>query len=403
MTKGDPILLRAFKKESELEVWKQGRDGNYELLKTYPMCRWSGQLGPKVREGDRQVPEGYYAITPAQMNPNSNYYLSVNVGYPNQLDRSYGRNGALIMIHGACSSAGCFSMTDEQIADLYALMREAFNGGQKQIQFQSFPFRLSATNMAKYRLDSNMPFWKNLKEGNDHFEVTKREPAVATCNRKYVFNARSTGGAFDAGSACPPMEVEPSLAQAVSAKRHSDDVKVAELVSAGERAVRRLYKDGDQHPVFREKMIAAGGDAVQSNGRLQAVSQTEALAIGAVEIPVEEAKGARQLGNTLPRLASAEPRAPLVTPGVASAAPATASQALTPPTAFAPAEPAKTARPFYSGFLGLADSAAKDEPAEALSPAPPASFPAANVPLPPQRNAGVSVPARFISKAQAVQ
>ena len=81
-----PILVRLFKQEAELEIWKQNRSGKFELLKTYPICRWSGDLGPKVREGDRQAPEGFYAISPAQMNPQSAYYLSFNTGYPNAYD-----------------------------------------------------------------------------------------------------------------------------------------------------------------------------------------------------------------------------------------------------------------------------------------------------------------------------
>src|SRR5579875_1496153 len=130
-----PMLIRAYKKEAEFEVWKQKKDGKYVLLKTYPMCRWSGQLGPKKTEGDRQVPEGFYTITPGQMNPNSHYYLSFNVGYPNAFDRAWDRGGGDIMVHGICSSAGCFSMTNPQIAEIYALAREAFNGGQREIQF----------------------------------------------------------------------------------------------------------------------------------------------------------------------------------------------------------------------------------------------------------------------------
>ena len=134
-----PMLIRAYKKEAEFEVWKKKKDGKYALLKTYPMCRWSGQLGPKKTEGDRQVPEGFYTITPGQMNPNSHYYLSFNVGYPNAYDRANGRQGGSIMVHGICSSAGCFSMTDKQIEEIYAVARESFAGGQHEIQMQSFP------------------------------------------------------------------------------------------------------------------------------------------------------------------------------------------------------------------------------------------------------------------------
>src|ERR1044071_4348485 len=150
-----PMLVRLFKQEAELEVWKQDAAGRYELLKTYPICRWSGELGPKVREGDRQAPEGFYNITPAQMNPNSQFYLSFNLGYPNAFDRAHGRTGAHLMVHGTCSSAGCYAMTDEAIAEVYAIAREAFASGQRAFQFQAYPFRMTPENLAKHRADSN--------------------------------------------------------------------------------------------------------------------------------------------------------------------------------------------------------------------------------------------------------
>src|ERR1700744_4092640 len=122
-----PILVRLFKQEAELEVWKQDRTGRFALLKTYPICRWSGDLGPKVREGDRQAPEGFYAISPGQMNPTSAYYLSFNTGYPNAYDRSLGHTGSELMVHGAGSSGGGSAMTDKQIAEIYSLGRESFS------------------------------------------------------------------------------------------------------------------------------------------------------------------------------------------------------------------------------------------------------------------------------------
>ena len=144
-----PILVRLFKQEAELEVWKQDRSGRFALLKTYPICRWSGDLGPKVREGDRQAPEGFYYISPAQMNPQSAYYLSFNTGYPNAYDRSLGHTGSELMVHGDCSSRGCYAMTDEQIAEIYSLGRESFFGGQRAFQFQAYPFRMTPVNMAQ--------------------------------------------------------------------------------------------------------------------------------------------------------------------------------------------------------------------------------------------------------------
>jgi murein L,D-transpeptidase YafK len=151
MSQNDPILMRAYKKESEIEVWKRGSDGRYALLKTYPMCRWSGQLGPKTREGDRQAPEGFYTVAPAQMNPNSSFHLSFDLGYPNAYDRAHGRTGAHLMVHGSCSSSGCFAMTDEAISEVYALARESFASGQRSFQFQSYPFRRTWPSTALIR------------------------------------------------------------------------------------------------------------------------------------------------------------------------------------------------------------------------------------------------------------
>jgi murein L,D-transpeptidase YafK len=178
-TKEAPMLIRAYKKEAELEIWKMRSDGRYVHLKTYPMCRWSGQLGPKRQQGDRQAPEGFYSIGPAQMNPNSNYYLSFNVGYPNALDRALGHTGGDIMVHGACSSAGCFSMTDNQIAEIYAVARSSLAGGQRAIQMQSFPFKMTAENLAKHRLDPNIDFWKQLRRCNN-FGIT-RHYTISIC------------------------------------------------------------------------------------------------------------------------------------------------------------------------------------------------------------------------------
>jgi len=170
------IFIRIFKEDSALEVWKERRDGEFALLKTYDICKWSGEIGPKTQEGDRQAPEGVYMVTPAQMNPRSSYYLSFNIGYPNAFDRSLGRTGSNLMVHGACSSAGCYSMTDESAGELFALARDSFRGGQTSFQIQAFPFRLTPENMARHRDDPNIDFWRMLKVGYDHFELTKRPP-----------------------------------------------------------------------------------------------------------------------------------------------------------------------------------------------------------------------------------
>ena len=217
-TPSSPTVIRTYKKEAELEIWKMKSNGEYALLKTYPMCRWSGQLGPKKREGDMQVPEGFYSIAPGQMNPNSHYYLAFNVGYPNAYDRAYGRTGGNVMVHGVCSSAGCFSMTDEQVADIYAIARDSFRGGQREIQLQSYPFHMTAENMAKFRLDPNIDFWKNLKDGSDHFEVTKTEPSVMVCGKHYVFDATANGD-VSAQRAVPRAQARSRASRRWSRKR----------------------------------------------------------------------------------------------------------------------------------------------------------------------------------------
>jgi len=142
-----------------------------------------------VKQGDRQAPEGFYMITPGLMNPNSAYYLAFNMGFPNAFDRSLNRSGANLMVHGDCSSAGCYAMTDDQIGEIFALARESFEGGQRAFQVQAYPFRMTPLNLAKHRNNPNIAFWRMLKEGNDHFEVTREEPKVEVCDRRYVFNA----------------------------------------------------------------------------------------------------------------------------------------------------------------------------------------------------------------------
>ena len=264
MSRGDPILVRAYKKESEMEVWKRGRDGRYALLKTLPICRWSGQLGPKVRQGDRQAPEGFYAVTPAQMNPNSAYYLSFDTGFPNAFDRAHGRTGAYLMVHGTCSSAGCYAMTDEGIAELYAMAREAFAGGQRAFQFQAYPFRMTAENMAKYRADPNIAFWQNLKEGSDRFEATREEPQVTVADGRYVFTVSPGGEALAAR------------------KTAEDEQRLASLVGQGTQPVRTTYADGGQHSSFQ------GFRAMTRN--LGVVSRPEALAYAGRDVPVDTVK-----------------------------------------------------------------------------------------------------------------
>jgi murein L,D-transpeptidase YafK len=202
MDRAAPILIRIYKEESTLEVWKQDRSGKFALLSSYPICKFSGTLGPKLVQGDHQAPEGFYDITPNQMNPNSSEYLAFNTGFPNAFDRSLGRTGSFLMVHGGCRSVGCYAMTDYAMEEIYGLVDEAFKGGQEKVQLQAFPFRMTAQNLARHAGDPNMPFWEMLKVGDDAFLAAERPPRVAVCSRRYVFNPAVEGN-FDPSAPCP--------------------------------------------------------------------------------------------------------------------------------------------------------------------------------------------------------
>ena len=266
VTPQDPILLRVFKEESKAEVWKKRKaDGRYTLLKSYDICRFSGKLGPKVKEGDKQAPEGFYSVGPAQMNPKSSYYLSFNIGFPNAYDRSLGRTGLHVMMHGDCLSAGCYAMTDAQMGEIYAMARESFRGGQRSFQVQALPFRMTAQNMARRRNDKNMAFWKNLKQGSDAFEVTKAEPKIDVCGKKYVFNAQG-GTTFIPEAGCPTYTVEPSIARAVAAKEKTDNILIAQLSKSEAIAPEYVAQNGRMRRTLDQPIVMVAAVAPEAVG-----------------------------------------------------------------------------------------------------------------------------------------
>lgn len=203
MTPSSPIFIRVFKQESQLELWKQRPDGRFHLFRTYPICHWSGGLGPKLRKGDKQSPEGFYSVAKWQMNPNSSFHLAFNLGYPNAYDRANGRTGDFLMVHGKCKSAGCYAMTDALMEEIYALAREAFAGGQERFDVHAFPFRMTDDNLKRHKHDPNYRFWLTLKEAYDHFEITRRPPKVVVCQRRYVVNVEWNGRRLDPAGYCP--------------------------------------------------------------------------------------------------------------------------------------------------------------------------------------------------------
>jgi murein L,D-transpeptidase YafK len=369
-TPSSPTVIRTYKKEAELEIWKMKSNGEYGLLKTYPMCRWSGQLGPKKREGDMQVPEGFYSIAPGQMNPNSHYYLAFNVGYPNAYDRAYGRTGGNVMVHGVCSSAGCFSMTDEQVADIYAIARDSFAGGQREIQLQSYPFHMTAENMAKFRLDPNIDFWKNLKDGSDHFEVTKNEPSVLVCGKHYVFDA-TTKDEVKGSEPCPALKRDDSVEALVAEKVDKDDAKVAELASSGVKPVRLVYADGGQNPAFVGYKDTSDPDALAGGPQEIVLNDRVKSAPAVVKVAVADADKKRAAS-----VASAPVEAPAAQPAQ---------------TVAVASSPANQSGGMFGGVAGGAKNVEKWLHLGGQDPAPPPLAAAVNdtdqqVPLPPHRD-----------------
>ncbi|WP_209007445.1 L,D-transpeptidase family protein [Roseibium litorale] len=259
-----PIMIRIFKEDSTLEVWKEKRNGRYALLDTFEICKWSGDLGPKIKEGDRQAPEGFYEITPGLMNPNSNYHLAFNMGFPNAYDRSLNRTGTNLMVHGACSSRGCYAMTDKQVQDIYALARDSFAGGQRSFQVQAFPFRMTPENMAKHHDSEHMDFWRMLKTGYDHFEVTQVPPKVSVCEKKYVFDATTLveGVPFRASAKCPDYKVPEPLERLV-AKKQAEDNKAFEQQVARLEARKERERRWAETQSKIASAITGGGDQPQ--------------------------------------------------------------------------------------------------------------------------------------------
>lgn len=181
---GAPVMIRVFKAESELEVWTE-QDGRYERFATYPICYWSGKLGPKLREGDKQAPEGFYTITADQLHHGRRWRRSLDIGYPNLFDRVNGRTGSLILVHGGCDSAGCFAMTDAVNAELYDLVSGALSRGQAHVPVHVFPFRMTEANVSAHGAGPWRAFWSDLKRGYDSFERTRRPPVVSVCAERY--------------------------------------------------------------------------------------------------------------------------------------------------------------------------------------------------------------------------
>jgi murein L,D-transpeptidase YafK len=194
---GAPVLVRIFKLEFELELWMK-RGDRFHLFATYPICRWSGSLGPKLREGDWQAPEGFYTVDAKSLNPYSRWHRAFNLGFPNGLDQAHGRTGSYLMVHGGCSSVGCYAMTDPVIDEVWRLVTAALKGGQRRFHVHIFPFRLTEENLASRTDRPWAGFWQDLKPGYDLFETTRLPPRISICQGRYVVAPGAAATAEDA-------------------------------------------------------------------------------------------------------------------------------------------------------------------------------------------------------------
>lgn len=207
---GAPAFIRIFKKEEVLEVWLQKDNGEYALFLDYPICIYSGELGPKTREGDKQSPEGFYAVGREALNPNSQYHLSFNLGYPNAYDRAHGYSGSMLMVHGKCVSIGCYAMGDRQIEEIYTLVGSALQRGQPFVRVHAFPFRMTDANLAAYSDHRWYDFWQMLKPGYDYFERYHQPPEIDVIGGQYALSDRNPHPAPRPGS-LPPARSTPVI------------------------------------------------------------------------------------------------------------------------------------------------------------------------------------------------
>jgi murein L,D-transpeptidase YafK len=249
---GDAVMIRIFKAESELELWMQ-KDDRFELFTTYSICKWSGKLGPKQHEGDRQAPEGMYAVGMPQIHRKGRWPRALNIGYPNAFDRAMDRTGSYILVHGGCSSTGCFAMTNQQMEEIYRLSEEALKQGQTHIPIHVFPFRMTETNLKAYSDSRWQSFWRNLKDAYDVFERTRVPPQVSVCGKRYVVR--------EGGSA--------AVEQASSVG--TDPFDRAECIDTGAEVARMVSADDDDEvqpaKISRARKVVSKTQRRRSAGR----------------------------------------------------------------------------------------------------------------------------------------
>ncbi len=245
---GSPVFIRVYKQTSEMELWVQ-QGPRYVLFKTHGICRWSGVLGPKFYEGDRQSPEGLYRITTSDLIVNRRWDRAMNINYPNSFDNLNSRGGSGILIHGGCGSIGCFAIQNENVEDVFGAVRAALKGGQAYVPVLTLPFRFTALAPEKEDTLHMSEFWADLRRADLLFERDKVPPAAWICDGRYYFADRRgdrhrhavhlpgckpldhPGGAQVAKKSRPEPE-KPSVTQASTEVQRAEPVQVEAKANA---------------------------------------------------------------------------------------------------------------------------------------------------------------------------
>ncbi|RNW11412.1 transpeptidase [Serratia nematodiphila] len=207
---GSPVYIQIFKEERKLELYaKMGNE--FRLVNTFPICNFSGGLGPKRREGDFKSPEGFYSVDARHLKPDSKYYRAINIGFPNDYDKSQGYSGAYLMIHGECKSIGCYAMTNTYMDEIYRYVEAAFAYGQSRVDISIYPFRMTEQNLKRHALSSYIAFWRQLKPGYDYFAKNHQPPMMTVDNGQYVLGQplMSSGQMTQYASASPTPNTNP--------------------------------------------------------------------------------------------------------------------------------------------------------------------------------------------------
>lgn len=278
---GNAVMIRIFKAESELELWMQ-KDERFELFATYSICKWSGKLGPKLHEGDRQAPEGMYAVGMPQIHRKGRWPRSLNIGYPNAFDRAMDRTGSYILVHGGCSSTGCFAMTNQQMEEIYRLSEEALKQGQTHIPIHVFPFRMTESNLKAYSDSKWQPFWRNLKDVYDVFERTRVPPQVSVCGKRYVVREGGSAAVEQASSVgtdpfdrADCIDTGAEVTRMVDVEDDDDDAKPAK-VSRARKVVSKTQRRRSAGRNARKAYAAARKARMAAHSsRMRSAARTE--------------------------------------------------------------------------------------------------------------------------------